>query len=1261
MNPPLPDGEYAMPETQYIPILEECTKHGVFRNSFYNQNVVHVMMMKMTNRLKQPETVTQMCCLVMAVFFRFGSGIGKHFVRQFVQSKGTDLLMSLVQMYISEWSFTAKDALQVFLPMIGLVEVPEGRAWLYRNVLDVSEFFNHFEKNFLNNFFGKTDYYLWCSETNHFKEINRVWIHFYNEVNRMQTEQREKHMIELLKEEEREKDKKEKRLEKIKQKKEDKTKKFESSTTSEFLKSWTETSIEEEEDEDEEDDDDDEEQGEEEEAVNTCRNANAIIGFSVDQNDVNQGVGNVVYNPGYTSKLPNESSQWTNPNGEIIFDQLRKVNDEDWTTVQTKKNKEKDKQNDRQKVTKYSPSQNLKSKNLPTQKQKKKKEAKTKTVPLNMFSKPVVASSPGTVRWADIAKGATKDTPHIEANDKMFPRPSNEFCIRETTVFVNQRKGNQDAEFPSLSPGLNQTTTKEKPNKMTFHFHSDQPDSSDFGTQYNESDDEIIDIEEAEKELQKFEERTNREMDLELSVRMSHTGECFMNDPEYTDDTKPNTFDPTNLTEEEIKTLNIRGKVLGKDTRLPVSDNCQLEMNSMNSSIDSEMNTSNEIGEPALMTIANFSDNEFLEKQLGMDKDSIQYEIPVNFEETNENNGLAKHDIDLHENKTKGNSSPKSYANVKRERKTFAVASIVDGSVRLLDEYKDPHKAFKMEETSELKAQLTEYEQQVLKNQGETCDKFEHHLEMRESEHFMELIISVSPLPEHKHNIIDELFNTPGEIPEWLEDEEETPKEDDVWDEMTKHSVHIQQANATENKETDEIVPTTVENFKNPDKLNAMPKHKSPCDLLSSDPAIIHCIKQPEVVDEVSDNIANIIKKEHENNNQLFNKDNLIEPLMGKCNISSPDYVDKTQLVIGGKEEVTDCMVSQFNGEKQTAVIKPLGLLSSANPPATNCAYGQKLLENACKLEEAYDSDNSVLYPDDLDGEIYEADDEQSTRPDDDDEKFCFPSIHDRTMLSAHHNKDDVSISHHLQQLQLQQLNNYYMQSKDRITDPASLDQSRFVYYAQSAGINRNQIEQYLQGTVKVEPRITNKERKAYPVLPHKPEQRIPRSDTNGDCIQQDAEQSHPRQAYQANIQGNTEYQGHGLPFKDICQPPPVLVQPGQHMGNTPNHSAARGVTPQQVPIVPFVPYGVLVPFPRPPMHPPNIKTIQSQQAAMSSTVRGKIQEILQSMFKSKVKSVRWRNELSRIRGLPSEKLKVIGKIMIPRDENDIVCIGRHW
>jgi hypothetical protein len=1195
----------------------------------------------------------------MALFFRFGDEIDTHFVRQFVICGGTELVLKLVLLCMNEWSFAAKDTLQIFLPMIGLVEIPEGRTWLYKNVLTVSEFFNHFEKNFLNNFFGKGEYYLWCSEANYFKEINRVWVHFYNEVSRMQTEEREKHMLALLKEEESEKYKKEKRLEKIKQKKDDKTKKLESNSSSEFLKSWTETSVEDDEEIEEE------EEEEEEYIVNTCRNTNALTGFTSDQSDINQGTENDAYNLDDKCKHRNESVQWATPNSERVFEKLKKVNDEDWTTVQTKKNKEKDRHIiEKPKSVKYSPSHSSKSRYSPSQKQKKRK---AKTVPFNAFAKPTVASSAGPVRWADIAKGITKDTPHIEADDKRYPTPTKVFGIRETTVYVNKQQ--QETEFPSLNKGIKQTIRKERPNKMTFHFHSDQPVSNDIGTHFNESVDEIIDIEEAEKELQKLEtcadvyDARKIETPTELSLRLSNTGECFMNDPEYTDDTKPNMFDPTNLTEEEIKTLNTRGRTQRNEIRPSVPDYYQLEMDSTNSLIDSNIDLHKEElkFEQSMGEKGKFHNIQGFDKQLVIDDSNIQgdcngelYQNKNNilFEQTRKMIKTKSADSDIIAQNESGHNRCKSNAKKQKEKKTIAVANVSDGCITLLDHYKDPSVI------SPVKCRLSEAELQLLKNQINTYDTFEEQLELHESEHFMELITSVSPISEPKPNIIDDLFNTPEEIPEWLEDEEETPKEEEVWDNMTRQSKLIQASKTSESKEFAQLVPATIEIFNNSDSLhmNTVTKHKSPYDLLSSDPAIIHCIKQPSLADETSGNIADTIAKEYETDVSIFKNDIEVEPPIRGCHISSPEYIKQTQSVVEEITEVTDCMSNQIGVEKQTAVIKPLGLLPGSNPPATNCAFGQKLLENACRLEEAYDSDDSVLYPDDLDGEIFDADDEQSVKQEDGEgESFYFPSFHEETMLSAHHNKDDVSIAHHIQQLQLEQINNYYMQCKDRITDSASLDQSKFLYYAQSAGINKQKIEQYLKGAIEIEQRSAQQDRKSYPVLPQKPKQKFTKSDQNGDRVQQDSDENNQRQTYGSNI----PCQSHGPPFQDV-RLSPMMVQTGQHLVANPNHNAPAVVNPQQVPVMPLVPYGVLVPFSRPPMNPTTIQNIQSQQAAMSSTVRGKIQEILQSMFKSKVKSRRWKNELSRIRSLPSEKLKVIGKIMIPRDENDIICIGRH-
>ncbi|XP_053401751.1 uncharacterized protein LOC123548986 [Mercenaria mercenaria] len=608
----------------------------------------------------------------------------------------------------------------------------------------------------------------------------------------------------------------------------------------------------------------------------------------------------------------------------------------------------------------------------------------------------------------------------------------------------------------------------------------------------------------------------------------------------------------------------------------------------------------------------------------------------------------------------KRNEISKILAKKKEEKKISAVVSVPNMHCQNMDEPNDQHKGpstiWTPDRTSPVKVILTETEAQLLRNQTETFDKFEEQLKLHESEHFMEQVVAISPIFERKPNVIDDLFNTPGEIPEWLEDDEEIPKEEEVWKNMTEHSTPIKQSNTAENEQT------SNNNYVSVEKCNNMDQHMSSYDPISADPAIIHCSKRPDYVETTNVNIASTMKKEYETSVYTINQQrNVMQPPMSQNQISSDYLRNPTEPMIQESDmdrESKDPSMNPICAEKQTAVIKPLGLLSGSPIPATNCVFGQKLLENACRLEDAIDSDDSFLYPGDLAGEAYEADDEHQTRHESEDEAFYFPSFHEDTMLSAHYNKEDVSISHRIQQLQLEQINNYYSQCKDRITDAASMDQSKFLYYAQSAGMDRDRIQQHLQGTVETEQRQVHKERTNRPVLPVKQEPTISKVEKNQ--IQESIEQSNARHMNQANMQDQGECQKNELPLPNVHQMP-AMVQNGHPQGNAPPHSnVPQGVIQQPVPQLPLLQFGVIVPFPPPPLHPANIRNIQSQQAAMSSTVRNKIQEILQSMFKSKVKSVRWRNELSRIRNLPPEKLKVIGKIMIPRDDSDVVYIGYH-
>lgn len=1291
MNPPLPEPEYALLEAQYIPNLTECTKHAEFRDSFNNQKVVESLIVRMKHKAKQFETLAQISSLLMNIFFCFRNEIDIQFVRQFYSSGAPKFIMSSVMVEYSEYEL--RNRLILFFPMISLSEIPEGRSWIWKNVLEMSEYFNNFEKDQLDIYLrdARTESLL---ENGKFKEINRVWVHFYNEVHRMQTEQREKHMMELLLQEEINKNKIEKRQEKIKQKREEKIGKAESSATLELLESWTSKTI-------------TDEDSETEDGLNTCRNTNAVVGSS------NEAIADAMVATGNFVGYINVSSQpqvavatdvykWTNTQGE----EIQKGFENDWTTVQTKKNKEKERHvPEKQSIARHSPIQNSKRKKSTIQKQKKKKDTKPIQVPLNAFTTPFVAPVLGSTRWADIAKGVTKSTPRVDADGSSFPAPNQATKTNQTeiTEIGKQTEKFVERDFPYLDSHQVQNAKKEKPSKMTFHFHSEQPDC-ECNMLGGILEDDAVDIEQAELELQSYEACNGLQKVVvyentanEKRIRDSQSSECFMCDPEYTDGNKTCVFDPTKLTDEEISSLNTRGKPFVTDNTLESHDGSSsiLESNmrdgtgaiqmekwnySMNqewiknieiANIEERLNDLLEVGqtsqnpnESKRFLLSSQQRNESsCDTQLQTLKDPGYISKPTFLDQENYQSadiGVSKYipsNSSVQSNQNEFTNANVNLGNAQYQQSNgsnFYSKNEDTGTGEQIGHQLHHSTAQTVLGTVHVNEVLSEAERQLLKHQTEKFANFEEQLELHENEHFMELVVSLSPILEPKPNIIDDLFNTPEEIPEWLNEDEEVPKED-VWDKMTDHSTPVKRLSIMDDEQQLNDKSRSAVNCVNlevPQTKSAPKQNISPYDLLVTDPAIIRCSKRQGDIDQTNRNIAVSMKKEYEiasvqESGCSPGLDNHIASLNSKA------IVDIEQM---DKEESNDKEMN-FNSERQTAVIKPLGLRPSAPTPVTNCAFGQQLLENACRLENEDMSDDSCLFPGELDGEAYEADDEQPTTHESSNDDFYFPSFHEDTLLSAHQNENDISLTHRMQKLQLEQITNYYSRCIDQITDDNSMEQSKFVYYAQAAGMEKQRIDQYLHGRLETGQAQCYKGQYVQQVVPPKTSNAY-QTPFGQSQSQQNAKDQHA--AYtQTDIQGQNQLVSNGVQVSNIQQPS-AQDQTNQYHENVARSNTGQGMNQQQLQLLPVVPYVFLNPYISLPSHPANIRNIQSQQAAMSSSVRNKIQEIIESMFRAKAKSVRWRNELARIRNFPPEKLMVVGKVVIPKDDCDRVYIGYH-
>ncbi|KAK3608070.1 hypothetical protein CHS0354_031056 [Potamilus streckersoni] len=143
--------------------------------------------------------------------FHKAHAVEERFVSQFIRLKGPEFFMETAKLCEVTWKFHDRDPIIYFMPIIYLIEVPEGRKYLMHNCCRVSEFSNRFRLKI------DTDSWRHTNECVNLK-FAEMWARFCDYFGKIQSSQREQKMAELLEEEEREKQKKDKKRDKKKRK-----------------------------------------------------------------------------------------------------------------------------------------------------------------------------------------------------------------------------------------------------------------------------------------------------------------------------------------------------------------------------------------------------------------------------------------------------------------------------------------------------------------------------------------------------------------------------------------------------------------------------------------------------------------------------------------------------------------------------------------------------------------------------------------------------------------------------------------------------------------------------------------------------------------------------------------------------------------------------------------------------------------------------------------------------------------------------------
>ncbi|MEW8547684.1 MAG: hypothetical protein AB2693_29605 [Candidatus Thiodiazotropha sp.] len=199
-------------------LLLKLTAKPTFRDAFYNQKVIAIVLDRMKEIQLNPQDMVQLSCLLCSIMFMFKKQADVKLIKQFIYNGGPDFTIEITRYYTEKMNIMQRDTIIYYLPVIGITEASEGVAWLKKNALRVSEYSNFFCGNLTGHLRYAIPDVLTELDPDFSKVLTPVWKAFHKILYDIQLKQREKTMMKLLEDEEREKERKVKKREKKQQK-----------------------------------------------------------------------------------------------------------------------------------------------------------------------------------------------------------------------------------------------------------------------------------------------------------------------------------------------------------------------------------------------------------------------------------------------------------------------------------------------------------------------------------------------------------------------------------------------------------------------------------------------------------------------------------------------------------------------------------------------------------------------------------------------------------------------------------------------------------------------------------------------------------------------------------------------------------------------------------------------------------------------------------------------------------------------------------
>ena len=1023
----------------------------MLRDVFYSQKVVSVVLDRMKEARQCPPDMLQLSALLCSIMFMFNKQPDVKLIKQYIYAGGPDFSTEIVKYYLGKMNVGASEAIVSYLPIIGITEAPEGNAWLRKNAMRLLEFSSYFHAICewkLSNLLCSMNDKLVDLDPDFSKVLTPVWKSFHSTIFDIQKKQREKTLMELIKEEEREKEKKEKREKKNQKRRTEKVRKVvKPEDSGDIQETVAVVQL-----------DTPSADSGPVKATNLSQNSNDNENDSASRADMKnrkKQKAKRMINYGLDNDLErlNETSE-VYPENDFIENQIVNFSTSpgSWTTVQTKKHtcKEKDKFKDKQELT------DVKTENLPTP---KKSQIKTPKKAQDRRRLQRDRNHGHHACWADVAKGTSAaklpNKCNLDADDVSGFSYEDDFPTLTGTKRQTEINDSKPQSKMNKQP-CNSGYSPEDYQKGSSTYNSDA--SGNPSTQSGLSLNSFCEIEPcAPDEKYYSDDEVLGYSHQHLSEDVTHAGWEELAD-----------INNTSCSAEAYSTGQNAVRQMNSDTLQYLVD--AYIASSGNSEpvekFDSDASSQN------FQSVSQDSDDK-IEEPLSSDQDTRYSEgndvkhttgdIHLKTEmENEENNGFRAYENKFWHEET---SNSENFDTVLNDCE-LDIHITQTAYARDPSPTKSPRKRFVPHKDNKVLQSRHDRTAAVRKEHIQNSNQGLHSKDDSFVAQKADGKVQQLPVQFLDHTISGDTEGSKKEQSEQIsfgwDDEQPQEEELPAWytdSGPPNASYNLNEVNETVQNAYDECqdyarqmwgVPS--DQINKPGIVGFVKSNSVPDDDIASDPCVVQYWTQPHV---------SAVRHGFTGQSQTEMNEPVSRPIPDTDIKSSLNAEISSQQhnIHDSHERQSGCTKDVFREDsgnkttKKTAVVKPI------NPPtnpqwqharnSVNCALGQSILENACRIDTTPDE---VLYPSDLRG----SPEPEPREPD------YFPSFHEDTRLSADYHPDAISVFHKIQQMQLTQLKNYHDAFHSHLQEKMAVYQNDFHYYASCIGLTEQQINEHL-------------------------------------------------------------------------------------------------------------------------------------------------------------------------------------------------------